>query len=89
MSNRGNTKKRRMGSGGDDGGGDSGGSSELAAIKSMMQELVQQNNTQTNMINNMQAEIIQLSKKCMSQVCNVKLHSYQRSVIRWRQQLRV
>jgi len=71
MSNNNNTKKRRVGAGGGarvsiDGGGESGGS-ELAAIKSMMQELVQQNNTQTNMINCMQAEITQLSKKCTSQ----------------------
>ena len=71
MSNRGNTKKRRVGGGGSrvsiDGSGSSGGDSELVAIKSMMQELVQQNRTQTNMINSMQAEITQLSKKCMSQ----------------------
>ena len=66
MSNRGNTKKRRLG-GGDAGVSDNGGGSELVAIKSMMQELVQQNRTQTNMINSMQAEITQLSKKCMSQ----------------------
>ena len=71
MSKNGNTKKRRVAAGGArvsiDGDVESGGGSELAAIKSMMQELVQQNRTQTNMINNMQAEITQLSKKCMSQ----------------------
>jgi len=78
MSNNGNTKKRRVGGDGArvsiDGGGESNSASELAAIKSMMQELVQQNRTQTNMINNMQGkindiqeEITQLSKKCMSQ----------------------
>jgi len=75
MSNNSSTKKRRVGGGGArvsiDGAGESGEGSELAAIKSMMQELVQQNRTQTNMmqsmqgkINNMQAEITQLTNKC-------------------------
>ena len=53
MSNYGNTKKRRVEGStrvSIDGGGDNS-SAELSAIKSMMQELVQQNRTQTNMIN--------------------------------------
>jgi len=67
MSNNGNTKKRRVGGNSGvsiDGGGESSGGSELAAIKSMMQELVQQNRTQTNMINSMQGEITRLTEKC-------------------------
>ena len=73
MSNRGNTKKRRVGGGGALVSADNvgGGLAELSAIKSMMQELVQQNRAQTNMINSMQGEITsmkgdmtQLKKKC-------------------------
>jgi len=82
MSNNDNTKKRRVGGGSArvsiNGGRETGGS-ELAAIKSMMQELVKQNRTQTDMIsnmqgkiNNMQEEITQLSNKCnmIEQACN-------------------
>jgi len=75
MSNNGSTKKRRVGGGGArvsiNGGGESGGGSELATIKSMMQELIQQNRTQTNIINNMQAEITLISNKCnmLEQAC--------------------
>ena len=69
MSNNGNTKKRRVEGGARvsiDGAGSGGDSSsaELSAIKSMMQELVQQNRTQTNMINSMQGEITRLTEKC-------------------------
>ena len=68
MSDCGNTKKRRVGDDGTrvsiDGSGSSGGGSELAAIKSMMQELVQQNRTQTNMMQSMQGEIARLTNKC-------------------------
>jgi len=78
MSNRGNTKKRRVG-GGDTGVSDNGGGSELAAIKSMMQELVQQNRTQIDMIsnmqgkiNNMQGEITRLSQKCNTTETTIK-----------------
>jgi len=69
MSNNGNTKKRKIEGGARvsiDGAGINGenSSAELSAIKSMMQELVQQNRTQTNMMQSMQAEITQLTKKC-------------------------
>ena len=62
-----------------DGDGESGGGSELAAIKSMMQELVYQNQKQTAMmqsmqgkINNMQGEITQLKKKCNTMETTIK-----------------
>ena len=83
MSNNGNTKKRRVedvtrvsidGSG--ISGGDNG--SELSAIKSMMQELVQQNRTQTNMINSMQAEITHLRQNRLQtdiQIATLRQHT--------------
>jgi len=76
MSNNGNTKKRRVEGGARvslDGAGEScsSESAELSAIKSMMQELVQQNRTQTTtileqnaMMQIMRGEIKQLTEKC-------------------------
>ena len=74
MSNRGNAKKRRVGGGARKSAdnGESGSSSELAAIKSMMQELVNQNRTQTNMMQSMQGEITRLKKKCNTMETTMK-----------------
>ena len=69
------TKKRKVGGDGTGVSVDNTGCSELTAVKSMMQELVNQNRTQTNIIQSMREEISRLTEKCDTMETTIKSES--------------
>lgn len=69
MSDNGNIKKRRVGDGGSP---EEDTSSELTAIKSLLQEVLNQNRIQTTTIQTMQRDMTRLSNKCDSMETSIQ-----------------
>ena len=70
MNDNGNIKKRRVG----DGSVEDTTSSELTAIKSLLQEVLNQNRIQTTTIQSMQRDITRLSNKCDSMERSIQIN---------------